>query len=119
MSIKTMGLGLHFVLELCALAAMIYAGFRLGNSLWLRMLLGVALPIVAAVVWGVFRVSNDPGAAIVVVPGPLRLFIEWAIFGLAIGMLYVAGRLTLAIIFLAAALIDYLIMAERVLRLLR
>lgn len=119
MSITTIGLGLHFVLELCALAAMIYAGFRLGDSLGMRLLLGAVIPMVAAVAWGVLRVPNDPGAAIVAVPGLLRLLLEWAIFGLAIGMLYTAGRPMLAIVFLAAVFIDYAIMRERVLRLLR
>jgi Protein of unknown function (DUF2568) len=119
MSITTIGLGLHFVLELCALVAMIYAGFRLGDSLWMRLLLGVVMPMLAAVAWGVLRVPNDPGAAIIAVPGRLRLVLEWAIFGLAIGMLSMAGRPMLAIIFLVAVLIDYVIMTERVLRLLR
>ncbi len=115
----TIGLGLHFALELCALAAMVYAGFRLGDTLWMRLLLGVLLPVAAAIVWGVFRAPNDPGAALVAVPGPLRLLIEWGVFGLAIGMLYLSGQSMLAGIFLGAVLIDYLIMAERVLRLLR
>lgn len=118
MSITTVGLGLHFLLELCALAAMVYAGFRLGDSLPVRLLLGVVLPIVAALVWGIFRVPNDPGAAIVAVPGPLRLLIEWAVFGVAIGMLFAAGQPVWAAVFLAAVVLDYVIMNARVLRLL-
>jgi hypothetical protein len=119
MSITTIGLGLHFMLELCAFAAMIYAGFRLSDSLGMRLLLGVVAPVVAAVAWGVLRVPNDPGAAMIAVPGPLRLLLEWAIFVVAIGMLYMAGQPTLASIFLAVVLVDYVIMAERVVRLLR
>ena len=38
MSIVTLGLGLHFILELCALAAMAFAGFRLGDNLAMRLL---------------------------------------------------------------------------------
>lgn len=118
MSITTVGLGLHFLLELCALAAMVYAGFRLGDTLPVRLLLGVVLPIAAALVWGVFRVPNDPGAAIVAVPGPLRLLIEWAVFGAAVGMLFVVGQPVWATVCLAAVAVDYVIMYERVLRLL-
>lgn len=116
--ITTLGLGLHFVLELCALAAMVYSGFRLGDGLGMRLLLGVALPIGAAVVWGVFRVPNDPGPVMVATPGIVRLLIEWAIFSAAIWMLYAAGQPALATVFLVAAVIDYAIMYERVARLL-
>ena len=119
MSIVTLGLGLHFILELCALAAMAFAGFRLGDNLAMRLLLGIALPVAAAAVWGIFRVPNDPGPATVAVDGRLRLLIEWAIFGLAAAMLYAAGYTTLALAFVAAALVDYAIMYERVLRLLQ
>ncbi len=119
MSIVTLGLGLHFMLELCALTAMVYAGFRLSDSLAIRLLLGIALPVAAAAVWGIFRVPNDPGPATVAIDGRLRLLIEWAIFGLAIAMLYAAGQPGLALAFLAAAIVDYAIMYERVLRLLR
>lgn len=119
MSMTTVGLGLHFLLELCGLFAIAYAGFRIGDALPMRLLLGVALPIVAALVWGVFRVPNDPGAAIVAVPGPLRLLIEWAVFGAAIGMLFAAGQPLWSAVLLAAVVVDYVIMYERVLRLLR
>ncbi|HAJ37501.1 MAG TPA: hypothetical protein DCL15_17675 [Chloroflexi bacterium] len=119
MSITTVGLGLHFLLELCALVAMVYAGFRIGDTLLMRLLLGVVLPVVAALAWGVLRVPNDPGPAIVAVPGLLRLLIEWAVFGIAISMLFWAGQPVWAGAFLAAAVVDYVIMYERVLRLLR
>lgn len=119
MSITAVGLGLHFLLELCALVAMVYGGFRIGDTLLMRLLLGVALPVVAALAWGVLRVPNDPGPAIVAVPGLLRLLIEWAVFGIAIGMLFVAGQPVWAGVFLAAVVVDYVIMYERVLRLLR
>lgn len=118
MSIVTVGLGLHFILELCALAAMAFAGFRLGDNLIMRVLFGIALPVAAAAVWGIFRVPNDPGPATVAVDGRLRLLIEWAIFGLAAGMLYAAGHPMVALSFLVAVIVDYAIMYERVLRLM-
>ena len=48
------------------------------------------------IVWGVFRVPNDPGKATVVVSGPVRLVIEAAIMGLAVWCLAAAGQTTLA-----------------------
>jgi len=44
----------------------------------------IVLPVVAATLWGVFRIPNDPKPAPVAVPGPVRLLLEWALFGWAV-----------------------------------
>jgi hypothetical protein len=117
--IKSVNLLLHFILELCALAALSYWGFKSGDSSWMKVLLGVGLPILAAVIWGSLRVPNDPGPALIAVNGRLRLAIEWGLFAGATAALFTAGRPMLAWTFGAAAVIDYALMYERVMRLLR
>ncbi|HEY1571835.1 MAG TPA: YrdB family protein [Pseudonocardiaceae bacterium] len=47
-------LGLAFLLELGAVAALCYWGFRTGSTLPIRLLLGIGVPVVAAVLWGLF-----------------------------------------------------------------
>ncbi len=116
--LKNMGLGLHFLLELAALAGLAYWGFRTHSTWGLKILLGIGLPVLAAAAWGIFRVPNDPGQAVVAIPGLLRLLLEWAVLGGAALALYAAGRHTLAWIFLAAVVVDYMIMWERVVSLL-
>lgn len=117
-TIKLINLGLHFLLELCGLAALIYWGFHTGEGL-MKIILGVVVPLLAAVAWGTFRVPNDPGKAPVAVRGPVRLLLEAAYFGLAVAALSSAGQPTLAALFGIAVAIDYAIMYERVIWLLK
>lgn len=114
----TIGLGLHFILEICALLAVAYWGWQSNDDLFPRLLLGVGVPVALAAIWGIFRVPNDPGPARVAVSGPVRLVIEWAILGFAVWCLFSAGLPTLGWVMLAAVVIDYVIMARRVLWLL-
>ena len=82
---------LRLLLELAALAILGIWGWQYGDGSWLGYVLAAGLPIIAAVVWGVFNVPNDPsrsGKAPVVVPGIIRLTIELMLFALAIWALY-------------------------------
>jgi hypothetical protein len=74
-------LGLRFLLELAALAGFGVAGWRLVPAPW-NWLAAVALPVLAAALWGVFNVPGDPsrsGAAPVPVPGIVRLAVEFLV----------------------------------------
>jgi hypothetical protein len=91
-AIKAANLGLRFLLELCALAALAYWGTQAGRGLLLRLVLGIGAPLVAAVVWGTFVAPK----ATVPVSAPVRILIEVVIFGLAALGLAAAGRSYLA-----------------------
>jgi hypothetical protein len=52
--IKGANLALRFLLELCALGALGYWGFKTGGGLIAKIGLGIGAPLVAAVVWGTF-----------------------------------------------------------------
>jgi hypothetical protein len=72
---------LRFGLELAALAGLAAAGWHLTSG-GMRWVVAIAVPILAAVVWGVFNVLDDPsrsGAAPVEVAGWVRLAIEVSI----------------------------------------
>jgi len=117
MSNNPLNLALRFILEMAALVAMAWWGWaaHTGGARWLW---AIALPLLAAVVWGVFRVPNDPRDAPVAVPGPARLLIEAAVFGGATWCLYAAGRASLAWLFGGIVLLHYLASYDRVTRLL-
>jgi hypothetical protein len=51
--IKGANLALRFLLELCALGALGYWGFKTGNGTLAKRGFGVGAPLVAAVVWGI------------------------------------------------------------------
>jgi Protein of unknown function (DUF2568) len=48
--IKGANLALRFLLELCALGALGYSGFKAGNTTIAKIALGVGVPLVAAIV---------------------------------------------------------------------
>ena len=53
-AIKGANLALRFLLELCALGALGYWGFRVGRGSALAVVLGLGAPLLMAVVWGLF-----------------------------------------------------------------
>jgi hypothetical protein len=70
--VKTANLALRFLLELCALVALGYWGFKTGGGLITKLALGIGAPLLAAVVWGTFLAPR----AAVPTPGLLRLVLE-------------------------------------------
>ena len=118
-SLKYANLALRFILELCALVAISYWGFKTGSGWLVKTALGVGIPLLVAFAWGTFRVPNDPGKAPVPVPGPVRLLLELAVFGLAVAGLAAAGRTSLAWALGLVVLINYALLYDRLVRLLR
>ncbi len=98
---RAVNLVLRFVLEICALAALAYGGWHVSGPLWLRLVLAVALPLMAAVAWGRWVAPK----AIQPVPDPLRLDPERNVYGGAAIALAATGHpaLAAALVVLAAA----------------
>lgn len=114
----TLADGLHFILELCGIAGLAVWGFRTGDSGLARATLGIGIPFIAATLWGVFRVPNDPGPAVVTIPGWLRLIIELSVLFSSVWALAAIRQNGLAIAFAAAILLDYALHYKRILWLL-
>jgi hypothetical protein len=93
--LKNINLALAFLLELCMLAALGYWGFTVNQSMAIRVGAGLGVPVLAAVVWGVWMAPR----AAYPLPQPWHLIVELIIFGLAIAALYAAGRPRLALAF--------------------
>lgn len=103
MSILSMALlAIRFLLELSALAALGYWGFRTGGGLPVKLLLGTLAPLTAAVVWGAFIA---PKAAFPVAV-PIRILLEAAVFGSAAAALYASGHARLALVFVIVVIVD-------------
>lgn len=83
------------------------------------VLFTIGLPVLAAALWGTFRVPDDPGKAPVAIPGYLRLLLEASYFNGAVGALYAAGRANWGLVFAFLVLIHYLLSYDRVVWLLR
>jgi hypothetical protein len=81
----------------------------------LQILLGIGVPVLAAVLWGVFRVPGEPGDAPVSVRGWVRL-LELGLFAVAVVLLASAGQTTTAIIFGGLVLLEYAVSYDRIRR---
>ncbi len=104
--IKSVNLALRFLLELCALGALGYWGFKTGSTTLAKIGLGLGVPLVAAVVWGVFVSPNAP----VQLPGLLALILQVLVFGSAAAGLAATGHRTLAGIFALVVVANALLM---------
>lgn len=98
---------LRFALEVAALVAFGYAGWNLVDGALASTVLAAALPLVAAAVWGVFRVDGDPKLAPVPVPGLVRLCIETDFFAAAVILLAVVGAWAAAGVLAALVVLHY------------
>ena len=112
-----------FLLELVALFAFGFWGWYVGDGIF-KILLAIALPVLGAVIWGVFGTVGDsrgqPGSKPpVAVAGPVRLAIEVGIFILATLAFLAAGATLAGIIFGVVALVQRLVSYQRVMWLLR
>jgi hypothetical protein len=114
-------LAIRFLLELAALLAMGFWGWRQGGSTT-RYVFAALVPLAAAALWGIFAVPGDPsrsGSALVAVPGALRLGLEAAFFAFAVWGLYQLGSVALARTMAAALAVHYAVSYDRLAWLLR
>lgn len=94
--------GLAFVLEVAALAVLAWWGWESAENVALRLLLAVAAPAVAAVVWGLFAAPR----ARFRVPLAGVLLVKALVFGAAAVALYALDRPGWAVAFAAVALVN-------------
>ena len=114
-------LTLRFILELTALFSMGLWGWKYGEG-FQRLLFAFGIPFIAAIVWAVFAVPNDPsrsGSAPVPTPGIIRLFIELLIFTTATWSFINSGFKILGWVFAIIVLLHYVISYDRIIWLLK
>ncbi len=99
---KSLGLALAFALELAMLAAFGYWGFRVGSTILLKVLLGVGVPVLVAVIWAAFMAPRSRQR----LQGWRYVSVKIVLFGLAALALIVSGQPAAGIIFGALFLIS-------------
>ena len=100
--IKGANLLLRFLLELFALGALGYWGFKIGSVTITKIALGVGAPLVAAIVWGVFVSPRAP----VELPGLVVLLLQVLVFGAAAACLVATGHRTVVVAFGVISLVN-------------
>ncbi len=109
-------LGLRLVLELAMLAAFAVSPV-LALSGAVSWVLAVVAPLGAISAWGIFATPDDPsrsGKTVVPTPGPIRLFLEFLLFGGSIAMLLWAGAWQFAVALAVGVIVHYLAWPERI-----
>lgn len=94
-AIKMANLALAFFVELGALVAFGYWGFHVNGNVLVKVGLGLGVPLVFAVFWGIFMAPNST----IHLTGMGYLLVKLIIFGLAVAMLAGAGQTRIAAIF--------------------
>jgi hypothetical protein len=87
-------LGVRFLLELAMLVALGWVGGEIGSSWVIRVGLAIALPLVAAVVWGMFIAPKAPRR----LTDPAKLLVELVLFSAASTGLAAVGYPLLAVV---------------------
>jgi hypothetical protein len=118
MNTNPINLAIRFLLEIVMLIVLGYWGWHVTNG-WLQYVAAAGLPVIAATLWGVFRIQNDPKPAPVEVPGIVRLLLEWFLFGFAILALYTLGHVQLSIIMAIIVKLHYIVSYDRTWAMLR
>lgn len=113
-----LNLALRFLLELVLLFVFAYWGWhRFSGSA--KYLVAIGSPLLAAVVWAIFKVDGDPDKAIVSIPGWLRLLYEMVLFTVATLFLFQLQLASWAIIFIIVSVLHYAFSYQRILWLLK
>lgn len=94
--------GLAFVFELIALVALGWWGFHLGPTTADHVLLGIGMPLLAIVLWGLFAAPR----AAVRTPMPGVLSVKAVVFGGAAFGLWFSATPVLAIVFAVLVVIN-------------
>ncbi len=121
MGSNVINLTIRFLLELSALAAMGIWGWKQSDGL-IRVVLAVGIPIVAAALWGIFAVPNDPsrsGSAPIAIPGVLRLIMELLFFAFAVWTLFKMGYNYMGLIIGILVAVHYIFSYDRIMWLLK
>ncbi|WP_440989355.1 YrdB family protein [Haloarchaeobius baliensis] len=95
-------LGVRFLLELGALAAVAYWGVVTAGGGLTGAALGLGLALVVAAVWGVFVSPKAPSR----LDGAPRLAVEALVFGGAAVCLFATGQVALGTAFALVAVVD-------------
>lgn len=104
--LQSINLALRFVLEIFALGAVGYWGFKIGKDGVLKWLMAFGFPVLLAVIWGVFGSPK----AVIKLSSPLHFIVEVLTFGLPALALYFIGKQQVAIFYIILVIVNRMLM---------
>lgn len=100
--IKYLNLLVSFLLEILLLIIAGYWGFHQGESVLMKYILALVLPVVIATLWGLFAAPKSKKR----LKNPLRTIFKLVLFFLAVFFSYQSGHLALAVIFAVITILN-------------
>jgi hypothetical protein len=100
--LKGINLTIAFLLELCMLVVFGLWGIQASQSLFLRIILGIGLPLGAAVFWGLFMAPKSGRR----LTGLAYWLVEFVLYGLVTLALASTGQTTPALVFAVVAILN-------------
>jgi hypothetical protein len=101
-ALKGINLLVRFLLELCMLAAVGYWGFKSQSSWGMKILFGIGLPVLIAVIWGYFMAPRSTHR----LSGVPFTVMDIILLGSGAVALYASGLLTLAWIYAVVLIVS-------------
>jgi hypothetical protein len=101
-ALKGINLLVRFLLELCMLAAVGYWGFKTQSTWAMKILFGIGLPVVIAVIWGYFMAPRSTHR----LNGVPFTVMDIILLGSGAVALYASGLVTLAWIYAVVLIVS-------------
>lgn len=105
-TMRDLNLVFRFILELTVLVALFLLGISTSGELVVQVVLGLGLPLLVIVVWGLFVAPKSVRR----LPDPARLGLELVIFGSGVVAFILAGHVVPGMLLGAAAVISLILM---------
>lgn len=105
-ALKSLNVAIRFLLELCVLLAVGYWGFTSGWGWFLKIVLGICIPLLIAVTWGKFGAPKSSTKLY----GIWLFGLEIIVFGSGIVALYATQHYSLASGFAVIIIINKILM---------
>ena len=100
--LRMLNLTVRFLLELCLLAAVGYWGFKTHAGWLLKILFGIGLPVLIAILWGMFIAPK----AIRPLSGASYLIVELTLLALGSVALFASGKSTLGWVYTTTLIVN-------------
>lgn len=104
--LKMLNLAVRFLLELCMYAAVGYWGFKTHSSWFMKILFGIGLPVLMAVLWGTFLAPKATRP----LSGASFLTLELLLFSSGAFALFASGQPTLGWIYTIVLVINKILL---------
>lgn len=104
--LKGINLAVRFLLELCMLAAVGYWGFETQSGWAMKLILGIGLPLLIAVIWGLFVAPR----AIYPLSGIPNLVLALILLGSGAVALFASGNSTLGWVYAITLIVNQVLL---------